>query len=98
MSLDDKRQRTTCSACKARCSASAVQILVQEWRAGNSAWLWQHRWLCPPCRVAHIDLVVHGPDHRQRRSAARRQPQVQRDAEVAEPTRHLPRVSARQLA
>jgi hypothetical protein len=68
VSLFDNRKRTNCSACGQRYQSSGVQILVHEMRAGHGVWVWQHRWLCPPCRVAHLDVILGEPRRQRRRT------------------------------
>jgi hypothetical protein len=58
MSKQDNRQRTNCSACGQRYQAKGVGILTHELRFGHGAWLWHFRWLCYPCRAAHLDVIL----------------------------------------
>jgi hypothetical protein len=58
MSSTDGYQRIKCSVCGNRYRGYGVGILLHELRGGRGSWLWHYRFLCPPCRVAHIDLVL----------------------------------------
>jgi hypothetical protein len=58
MSSKDTRHRTRCSVCHNRYQGGDVQVLVHERRGRHWVWAWEHRWLCPPCRAAHLDVIL----------------------------------------